>query len=206
MQFQRSYLAAGAMAFAGLMTCIPTMPASAEVAHETAPTYSRVVGTDLKSIAPLPLIERAGYAISYFSMVQYPVPPNTDISDGFGYRVPPCYGCSSYHDGVDYLPGFGAPVKAMANGVVTEIGNEGGLGVHLTISHSIDGQLVTSTYGHLIYGSIPLSLGQSVGVGQVVGKTGDTGQSTGPHLHLEIHVAGGIAVDPVGWLAQHVNG
>jgi len=51
--------------------------------------------------------------------------------------------------------------------------------------------------------SISVNVGESVAAGQVVGQSGNTGHSTGPHLHLEIHPNGGQAVDPLPWLAAH---
>jgi murein DD-endopeptidase MepM/ murein hydrolase activator NlpD len=193
------------MAFAGVMTSMPTLPASAEVIHGEIVVAQRQHSA-LRTSAALPKIVRSSYTITYFSMVQSPVPPGTDISDGFGYRVPPCAGCSSFHEGVDFLPGFGTPVLAIADGVVTEVGNpSGALGVHVTIQHTIDGQTVWSTYGHLAFGSMHLTVGESITRGEVIGKVGDTGQSTGPHLHFQIRLANGKAVNPVPWLAQHVN-
>ena len=72
------------------------------------------------------------------------------------------------------------------------------------IDHVIGGQKITSVYGHMITGSVAVTEGQSVKVGQLLGNVGDTGASTGSHLHLEIHV-NDVPVDPFAWLKAHAN-
>ncbi|WP_258046279.1 M23 family metallopeptidase [Leifsonia shinshuensis] len=127
------------------------------------------------------------------------------ISDGFGYRVAPCSGCSSYHEGIDMNPGAGSPIQAIADGVVREVGNpSGSLGVYAIIDHQIDGETVSSLYAHMAYGSLALRVGQTVKVRQLVGLVGSTGASTGAHLHLGISV-NGTPVDPFAWLTQKVK-
>ncbi len=135
--------------------------------------------------------------------LQWPVPHDT-FSDYFGPRSAPCGGCSTYHDGVDITPGEGTPILAMYEGVVvaTSSYDDGGLGVHAIIEHQIDGQTVRSTYGHMTEGSLLVAVGEVVGVGQMLGNVGNTGQSTGPHLHFEIYVDG-VATDPIAWMASH---
>lgn len=140
------------------------------------------------------------------SPIQWPFLMGVPISTDFGPRTPPCDGCSSYHDGIDMNPGYNTPIQAIAAGVVGEVSSydNGGLGVYATIEHQIDGQTVTSVYAHMREGSLLLEPGQQVEVGQQVGNVGSTGQSTGPHLHLEIHVDG-VAVDPYAWLTERVG-
>jgi murein DD-endopeptidase MepM/ murein hydrolase activator NlpD len=102
-------------------------------------------------------------------------------------------------------PGAGAPIQAIADGVVREVGNPSGtFGVYAIIDHTIDGQRVSSVYAHMESGSLALAVGQPVTVGQAVGRVGSTGASTGAHLHLEIHLAG-TPVDPYAWLVAHVQ-
>jgi len=72
------------------------------------------------------------------------------------------------------------------------------------VEHVIDGQTVRTLYAHLQSGSVPVGVGQAVEVGQVIGAVGSTGQSTGAHLHFEVHL-GGSPVDPVAWLAATVR-
>ncbi|WP_157488154.1 MULTISPECIES: M23 family metallopeptidase [unclassified Leifsonia] len=138
--------------------------------------------------------------------VQWPFRVGVHIGDQFGARD--CAGCSSDHHGQDFNPGLGAPIQAIADGVVSYVEDgDGSLGVHMMIDHVIDGQVVTSVYAHMIHGSMLFKEGDTVKVGDVIGKTGDTGMSTGPHLHFEIRLGGktGPWTDPLEWLYAHVN-
>lgn len=205
-------LAIGAMAFAAMMTSIPTLPAQAEIVQEEAEVVVlqslRVDDSVAMGSVPAQTIEsdREAFTVSEYSVVTMPVPAGTEISDGYGHRVPPCGGCSSFHKGVDYLGGIGNDVRAISDGVVTEVGNpSGGLGVYAVVAHEIDGELVSSVYAHMQYGSMALRVGDSVDSGQVIGTIGSTGQSTGPHLYFEIRLGSTRPVDPVPWLAAHVN-
>ncbi|WP_210505205.1 M23 family metallopeptidase [Naasia sp. SYSU D00057] len=137
--------------------------------------------------------------------VQWPFEGPAWISDGFGPRVPPCVRCSSFHRGTDFLPGDGAPVYAIADGVVRSVEGSGGLGVHVVIGHTIDREPVTSTYAHLQVGSVPLAEGQVVKVGDFVGRVGSTGWSTGAHLHFELRLGGTEAVDAFAWLTRYAG-
>jgi len=140
------------------------------------------------------------------SAVQWPFAVTVPVTDGFGYRNSPCAGCSSMHQGTDFTPGYGAPIQAIADGVVRSVTeSDSGLGVHVVLEHLIDGDLVTSTYAHMQFGSVPLSEGQAVGVGDLVGLVGNTGASTGPHLHFELRLGGTKAVDAYAWLQRHAG-
>ncbi|KQQ92957.1 hypothetical protein ASF62_14340 [Leifsonia sp. Leaf325] len=138
--------------------------------------------------------------------VQWPFRVGVHIGDQFGARD--CAGCSSDHHGQDFNPGLGAPIQAIADGVVSYAEDgDGDLGVHMMIDHVINGQVVTSVYAHMIHGSMLFKEGDTVKVGDVIGKTGDTGMSTGPHLHFEIRLGGktGPWTDPLEWLYANVN-
>ena len=194
LRFRRRYLAFGAMAFAGVMTCIPTLPASAEVVHAemVVPGQALYVTT---AVAETEVV-RGSYEISYFSVVQSPVAPSARLGKPF----------SAGHQGYDFLPGANTPVLNIADGVVTAVGeSSGSLGVHVEIQHIIDGEVVTSTYSHLATGSMNLVLGQEVERGTQVGLVGSTGASTGPHLHFQIINAAGTPINPLTWLNSHVN-
>ncbi|TFC02430.1 M23 family metallopeptidase [Cryobacterium adonitolivorans] len=138
--------------------------------------------------------------------IQWPFAVGVHVGDQFGYRN--CAGCSVNHGGQDFNPGVGAPIQSIADGVVSfaEDG-EGSLGVHMIIDHMIDGKLVSSVYAHMIHGSMLLKTGDVVKVGQVIGKVGSTGMSTGPHLHFEIRLGGiaGTKVDPLAWLYANTD-
>lgn len=139
-------------------------------------------------------------------LVVWPVPVGTRVSDSFGPRSAPCDGCSTFHDGLDLNPGAGTPIVSIADGVVVVATNDsGGLGTHVDIQHVVDGQTVTSSYGHMEYGSMSVSVGETVSAGQLIGVVGSTGQSTGPHLHLEMFYSDGVRFDPAGWLNTYAG-
>ncbi|WP_353827893.1 M23 family metallopeptidase [Agromyces sp. SYSU T0242] len=138
--------------------------------------------------------------------VQWPFAVGVHIGDRFGYRN--CYGCSTNHHGQDFNPGLGAQIQSIADGVVSVSTDSGGsLGVVVMVDHVIDGQVITSVYAHMEYGSRRFEVGDTVEVGDVLGTTGNTGMSTGPHLHFEIRIGGvdGYWVDPLEWLWANTN-
>ena len=94
------------------------------------------------------------------------------------------------HTGLDFRGDTGDPVRATANGTVTVAGWNGGYGKMVEVDH---GNGLATRYGHL--SAIEAQVGQTVKIGQIVGRVGSTGRSTGPHLHYETRVDG-EAVDP----------
>lgn len=112
---------------------------------------------------------------------------------------------SGYHQGVDLLAPGGQPIFAAAGGVV-KVSSEsfGGYGVGVVIEHVINGQRVSTTYGHMTYGSRQVQAGQTVAAGQLIGLVGSTGSSTANHLHFEVHINGSV-VDPYAWLQQNAG-
>jgi len=138
--------------------------------------------------------------------IQWPFPVPVPITYGFGPRsVPGCGYCSTFHQGVDFTPGSGVAIQAIADGVVSKVEfDSGGLGNNVTIDHNINGQKVQSVYGHMLTGSVRVVVGQMVKVTDEVGQVGSTGASTGAHLHLEIHL-NNTPVDPFAWLKANAN-
>jgi len=135
------------------------------------------------------------------SAIQWPFAVGVPITYGFGMRS------GRMHEGADFVPGAGAPIQAIADGVVRIATSSGGAyGVTVVIDHQIDGQLVSSRYAHMQYGSLQVSPGQQVGVGTILGRTGNTGRSYGAHTHFEILMNGTTAIDPIPWLRQHAGG
>ena len=126
--------------------------------------------------------------------VRKPVLGEMDISSGFGMRIDPFIRAPAMHTGLDFRGDTGDPVRATANGKVTVADWNGGYGRMVEIDH---GNGSITRYGHL--SAISVTIGQSVRAGQVIGKIGSTGRSTGPHLHYETRV-GGDAVDPLKFL------
>ena len=136
----------------------------------------------------------------------WPVINPAKISDGFGPRMAPCSGCSTQHDGTDYPSGNQTPVMAVADGVVTTSTDAGGgYGVYIEIQHNIGGELITSSYSHMTYGSRLVDVGATVTAGQQIGAIGATGQVTGPHLHLEVWGTDGVRFDGDAWLRERLG-
>ena len=119
------------------------------------------------------------------------------ITSGFGTRVSPGGIGSTRHEGVDFSMGIGTPLRAMHTGRVTSASAVSGLGYQVRIDY---GGGVQVGYAHM--SSIAVRTGQQVTRNQLVGRSGNTGNSTGPHLHLEVHLHG-QPVDPKPWLRAH---
>ena len=115
---------------------------------------------------------------------------HADVTSSFGSRSDPFLGSAAMHAGIDFREEAGAPVRATAAGRIDEAGWAGGYGNMVEIDHG--GGLATR-YGHM--SEVLVSRGDVVSIGQVIGRVGSTGRSTGPHLHYETRVRG-EAVDP----------
>jgi murein DD-endopeptidase MepM/ murein hydrolase activator NlpD len=139
--------------------------------------------------------------------IQWPFPTGVPISDGFGYRSSPGGIGSTNHQGIDFNPGMGAPIQVIADGTVrlAQKSDAGGYGCYVIVDHNVNGLKFASLYGHMQCASVAMSKGDSVKVGDLVGKVGSTGTSTGAHLHFEIHDASDTPIDPMPWMAEHAN-
>ncbi len=139
-------------------------------------------------------------------VIQWPFPSGVTITSGFGSRrVSGCGYCSTYHEGLDFTPGAGTPIQSIAAGVVRKVDVSGSAyGNYVIVDHVVNGQNVQSLYAHMQYGSIKVAEGQAVTVAQPLGAVGNTGISTGAHLHLEVHLDG-VPVDPFAWLQANAN-
>ena len=122
-------------------------------------------------------------------------PAGGHISSPYGYRIDPYNGAYALHTGTDLAAGCGTPIYAAHSGTVVLTGPYGGYGNYIRIQNDGDGSYETA-YGHIIDGGTLVSIGQSVQVGQNIARVGNTGMSTGCHLHFEIHHNGGTQ-DPV---------
>ncbi|MFC6696572.1 M23 family metallopeptidase [Nocardioides daphniae] len=119
------------------------------------------------------------------------------------YRLTATFGLSSHlwstvHTGLDFAGATGTPLIAVANGTITETGSAGSYG-YRTILTLEDGTEIW--YCH--QSAINVSVGDKVAGGDVIGALGSTGNSTGPHLHLEVRPGGGSPVDPYSTLLSH---
>jgi murein DD-endopeptidase MepM/ murein hydrolase activator NlpD len=122
--------------------------------------------------------------------VRKPVDGDVDMSSPFGVRNDPFLGRPAMHTGIDMRGDTGDPVHATAAGRVSIAGRDGGYGNMVEIDH---GNGLATRYGHL--SAIDVKVGEHIRIGQVIGKIGSTGRSTGPHLHYETRV-NGEAVNP----------
>jgi murein DD-endopeptidase MepM/ murein hydrolase activator NlpD len=113
------------------------------------------------------------------------------VSSRFGWRQDPLTGETTFHKGVDIAVAYGHDVKAAADGVVSFAGVQNGYGNTVVVDH--DGGRQTR-YAHLSQEFV--RAGDIVSEGQVLGKSGNSGRSTGAHLHFEVLV-NGRPVDPV---------
>ncbi len=116
------------------------------------------------------------------------------LSSGFGGRKAPTKGASTNHKGVDWATPIGTPVVASNTGTVVTAGWVSGYGYAVFINHA-DGK--QTRYGHL--SKVLCKVGQTVTQGQKIALSGNTGRSTGPHVHFEIRI-NGTAVNPLKYL------
>jgi murein DD-endopeptidase MepM/ murein hydrolase activator NlpD len=116
------------------------------------------------------------------------------VSSSFGRRRSPFTGRKELHTGLDIANRAGTPIVASADGVVRFVGQKGLLGKLVVIDH---GHGLVSRYGHLGEGLV--KKGERVKRGDVIAKMGNTGRSTGPHLHYEIRL-NGVAVNPSNYI------
>lgn len=121
-------------------------------------------------------------------------PTEGHLSSTFGYRVSPFTGQPVLHSGIDIANRVGTPIMAPARGTVTFTGRQGAYGNSIIINH---GNSVTTRYAHLQRAVV--KEGQVVNRGDLIGYMGNSGRSTGPHLHYEVRV-GGVPVNPMRYI------
>ncbi|MEJ2635342.1 MAG: M23 family metallopeptidase [Calditrichia bacterium] len=137
----------------------------------------------------LSTMERKEDSLRYLPAIK-PV-TNSRLTDGFGRRRHPIFKRIMPHHGIDLAANRGTPVLATADGYVTFTGKNGGYGLFISINHKYGFE---TKYGHLQ--KIYVRRGQYVKRGEKIGEVGNTGISTAPHLHYEVHYHG-QPVDPV---------
>lgn len=201
-RFRHRMLAAAAVLVAAAAVLPSGVSAIAATSTERAAAVPPVQTFESSELASMPLFEREEITMDVRPPIIYPV-GDYGVASGFGLRAAACDACSTNHRGVDWTLGYGTQIKAMADGVVSEVGTPGGiagsLGHWMTIDHIIDGQRVTGLYAHMIAGSNPHRVGDEVRVGDVIGQIGTSGVTTAPHLHFELHLDG-TQVNPLPWL------
>lgn len=113
------------------------------------------------------------------------------IASGFGYRLHPILKIGRMHAGLDFTAPIGTPIYATADGRVAKTEYNGGFGNHVIINH---GYGIETLYGHM--STIKVRNGENVKRGEIIGYVGNTGLSSGPHCHYEVHRKGN-PVDPI---------
>ncbi len=116
------------------------------------------------------------------------------ITSGFGYRIYPFTGETKFHEGIDISTRIGTDVYATADGIVTETSYDITYGNNIVIDHGFG---FVTRYGHL--SRIDVKAGDVVKRGQKIGEVGNTGFSTGPHLHYEVRI-NGVPVNPENYI------
>jgi murein DD-endopeptidase MepM/ murein hydrolase activator NlpD len=131
-----------------------------------------------------------------------PVPPGTKVwpSSRYGYRTDPFTGRRQFHNGIDYAGRLGDDIIVTADGVVKAVGKDRRLGYFVTVNH---GNTFRTVYGHL-RSRPPVTKGQQVKRGDVIGKIGNTGRSTGPHLHYSV-IRNGKSQNPKNYIFARSN-
>jgi multidrug efflux pump subunit AcrA (membrane-fusion protein) len=178
-------------------------PPTADIATCWQPLYDAntdVIGADPNVLVPgqvltlakhrapdAPAAPSAPPAAPATASVAYPVPQGT-LTSGFGMRN------GVLHAGVDIAAPLGTPIHAAVGGVVISAGPADGFG-HWVRIRDTDGTVYV--YGHMYAEGIHVSVGQTVNAGDHIADIGQDGDSTGPHLHFEVHPNGGAPVDPV---------
>ena len=119
-----------------------------------------------------------------------PTAGGAEVTSSYGVRIDPFLRQPAMHTGVDFRGETGDPVLASADGEVALAERHGGYGVMVEIDH---GNGLASRYAHL--SAVAVRAGEKVKAGDLIGRIGSTGRSTGPHLHYEIRLQGDVT-DP----------
>lgn len=139
----------------------------------------------------------AGASMEYYELgfSELITPVLGEITSAYGYRNHPVDGEYSFHSGVDVAAAIGTPVAAFASGTVDFIGESEAYGLYIQLNHGND---VTTFYCHC--SELYAQKGETVDAGQIIASVGETGNTTGPHLHLELK-KDGILLNP----AYYIN-
>lgn len=173
---------------------------------ESLPAIAKKYGADMTKLADtnnlansilrsgsdlfIPGAKLAPSAMQGFYAIKMIWPARGRISSPFGYRSNPFTGMRTFHAGLDIVVNTGTPVKTIMDGTVADSGYNGTFGNYIIVTHSESYQTL---YGHL--SAIGVRKGQSVAQGSVIGRSGNTGYSTGPHLHFGLFKKG-TAINP----------
>jgi murein DD-endopeptidase MepM/ murein hydrolase activator NlpD len=167
-------------------------PSAAAQGASGAPAVPQGIGTSVPLAMPLSNASPVP-APALAPAVEATTPvtaPSGRVSSAYGWRADPLNGQARFHKGTDIALAYGHEVQAAASGRVAFAGETPGYGMTVVIDH---GAGLETRYAHLSGYSV--RVGDTVGSGQVVARSGNSGRSTGPHLHFEV-TQGGRAIDP----------
>lgn len=182
-----------------------TLLASAQSHSGRGGPYIKAASGHARSLDPR--IERLAASLSRMDALQRSLagipqvhPAKAEfISSRFGYRSDPINGQTAFHAGLDFAGPIGAPIYAAADGKISFAGYRQGYGNIIEIDH---GNGLTTRYAHM--SRFRADAGDQIEAGQIIGAIGNTGRSTGPHLHFEVRVHG-RAVNPRPFLEKALN-
>ncbi|MEO0601851.1 MAG: M23 family metallopeptidase [Myxococcota bacterium] len=156
-----------------------------QLAQALAPSLERTLSRELPSLARAPQAAKPAPVLGGAGVVE------GWVSSSFGHRDDPIDGVHRHHDGVDIAAPRGTPIRAARAGRVVRAESVGGYGKLVVVDH---GGGLETRYAHCE--AIDVTVGTHVAAGEVLGRVGDTGRATGPHLHFEVR-RDGRAIDPV---------
>ncbi len=160
----------------------------------------KVAGEDLEKRLELLKISSNERKVILNSIPQgYPV-RGAHITSGFGWRIHPIFHKRKFHHGLDFAGKIGLPIRAPADGIVTSAGfNRGGYGYVIKIAHNYGFETI---YAHLTK-NLKVKVGDFVKKGDIIGYLGNSGRSTGPHLHYEVRFLGRI-LNPINFVRWNI--
>lgn len=170
-----------------------------KVSHKSAPRAMKVRTSNYETASVLPA---RGFLPSSLRLTKnspvghFIMPMDGRITSGWGYRKRPTGGARRYHRGVDIAAPYGTPIRAAAAGRVTKVSRSWAKGLNIEIEHN--GGYATA-YFHLHKAAV--KTGEYVAQGELIAYEGNSGNSTGPHLHFEIH-KNGQRVNPALYLGE----
>jgi murein DD-endopeptidase MepM/ murein hydrolase activator NlpD len=153
---------------------------------------ARIIAGDWLIVPAAPDDLEVNTSLALDDTVSFQWPLQGEVMSGFGYRNHPVLGTFQHHNGIDIDVPTGTPVGASAAGRVLRVAEEEGMGLVIYLRHA--GEYVT-VYGHL--DEVLVGEGEAVSAGQRIATSGNTGISTGPHLHFEIRHSAEFPVDPL---------
>lgn len=181
----------------------PGTRSSTRVSHKQASSELKVKTRNYETASVMPSggflagsVDRSSGPSSREPVGVFVMPMKGQITSHFGYRKRPTGGARRYHRGVDIAAKYGTPIRAAAAGRVTKVSRSWAKGLNIEIEHA--GGFMTA-YFHLHKSAV--STGDYVSQGELIAYEGNSGNSTGPHLHFEIH-KNGQEVNPALYLRE----